>query len=202
MALLLCLGRRRRTDTRSFATPPGVIAGCALMPPTALGRLVRVPSGAQHQEAVGLRKRRSAASLRSSIVDSKCSESDPLFRNGPDRSASVRAAPGRPVSIMAWTARPRVYCGHGCGSSLVGCPHGPASPARLRPLDRGAVEGWDGSRRGQASDFASEDGRHASGAARARPSCDGRLGPSRHMASWGAATPRAGGGPSETRYRQ
>jgi hypothetical protein len=77
---------------------------------------VRVPSGARHQETVDLRKRRSTASLHLSTVDLLCSESDPLFRKRPDRSAMVGAALCRLVFDLGWC--PRWWIGaerHGAG---------------------------------------------------------------------------------------
>ncbi len=62
---------------------------------------VRVPSGAQHQMAPGLRKRGSGAFQDSSIVDSRCSWGARLFRNCLCRDCRRRAGARRSIWILA-----------------------------------------------------------------------------------------------------
>src|SRR5258706_7101123 len=61
-----------------------------------MGRTRRTPAPHRNE----MRKRRSTASLGSSTVDRMCSETDPLFRKGPDRSVPIGVHPCRPVWIL------------------------------------------------------------------------------------------------------
>jgi hypothetical protein len=116
---------------RSYAADPGRPARTSQLPTTDQKVGVRVPSGAQHHKAAGLRKRRPAAFQDSSMWTSGAPGAR-LFRNCSCRGQRRRAATARPVRILG-------DCGH--GAARVDPYEPPAAPMAIRDHPRGEPGG-------------------------------------------------------------